>query len=135
MPTISFRSFLELSDALRANLIHLFESGHVFAQQNCANSFNNPLRNENFSLRFNEMLEYPRARFNFEYIDIVLSRNTELPKHIDRKNDDREGYNVCVVYSFYCTIDELQYRVAVIMCTRNDVGKALERAMKIKTNK
>ena len=130
MPTMNHRPFNALSETLRRNLIHLFESGHLFARQNCDKSFNNPLRTGTFSHLMNEKLGCPRARFNFEYIDIVLSRNTELPKHIDGKNDDREGYNVCVVYSFWCTIEALQYRVAVIMCTRNDVGVALERAMK-----
>ena len=93
-------------------------------------SSNNSLRTQVFSKKFNHLLGYPSAKFRFEYIDIVVSRNTALPKHIDSKNDHRDGYNLCVVYSFYCVIDSLEYKVSVIMCTRNDVGVALERALK-----
>ena len=48
--------------------------------------------------------------------------NTKLRKHIDGKNDHREGYNMCVVYSYYCTMNDLEYKVSIIMCTQNDVG-------------
>ena len=66
---------------------------------------------------------------------IVLSMNTKLRTHIDRKNDNREGYNICVVYSYYHTIKELDYNVSIIKCTQNDVGVAFDRVWKHKYTK
>ena len=129
MPTINYKPFTSIPKTLRDDLIILFESGHSFACKHYNCPFNNSTRTEFFSKRMNRLLGYPNAKFRFEFIDIVLSRNTELPKHIDGKNDHREGYNLCVVYSFYCTIVGLEYKVSVIMCSRNDVGVALEQAL------
>lgn len=129
MPTIDYKPFKKLPKSLRDDLITLFESGQRFALKHYDSPYNNPTRTEFFSKRMNRLLGYPTANFRFEYIDIVLSRNTALPKHIDCKNDHRRGYNFCVVYSFYCTIAKLEYKVSVIMCTRNAVGAAIESAM------
>ena len=76
-----------------------------------------------------EKIGFPNASFKFEYIDIVLSLNTILPKHIDSKNDHRKGYNHCTVYSFYQVVDELEYKVSVIMTTRLTVGAAFEKVL------
>ena len=61
---------------------------------------------------------------------MVLSLNIVLPKHIDSKNDSRKGYNLCVVYSFYKNIDDLEYKVSVIMTTCSAVGTAYDKAIK-----
>ena len=43
--------------------------------------------------------------FVFEYMDILLTANTKLCKHMDYlDNDMTEGYDFCVVYSHTCTI-------------------------------
>ena len=65
------------------------------------------------------------ATMQFEYYDIVITRNTVLPKHIDQKNDHRVGYNFCAVYSYYHIIDGLEYKVSIIMTTRTTLGSAL----------
>ena len=62
----------------------------------------------------------------FEFVDIFVSRNTILLKHIDFKNDHRKGYNICVVYSFHQIFDELICQVSVIVITRSSVGVELD---------
>ena len=54
-----------------------------------------------------------------------MTKNAQLKKHMDYKNDGRAGYDHCVVYSFFYA----KHRVAVIMTTRRDVGAAFDRAM------
>ena len=95
-------------------------------------SFPNQHRTNTFSKLFNQTLGYPQEKFKFEYFDIVLYLNTILPKHIDSKNDSREGYSLCVVYSFYQKVDDLEYKVSIIMTTRSAAGAAYERAIKNK---
>jgi disulfide oxidoreductase YuzD len=130
MPTIKYKPFTSLPNSLQKQLITVFEAGHIFAETHYNHPFSNELRTQIFSKRMNRLLGYPNARFKFEYIDIVLTMNTKLRKHIDGKNDHREGYNICVVYSYYCTMNDLEYKVSIIMCTRNDVGVAFDRACK-----
>jgi hypothetical protein len=60
---------------------------------------------------------YPDAKAKFEYYDMVISRNTTLPKHIDGKNDHRLGYNHCVVYTFYHELEGIEYKASIIMTT------------------
>ena len=69
---------------------------------------------------------FPNSKNRFEFVDIVVSRNTILLKHIDYKNDHRTGYTLCVVYSFHQIVDEVDYRVLVIMTTGTSVGAALD---------
>ena len=129
MPTIKYQPFTQLPISLKKQLVCVFESAHIFAESHYNQPFCNELRTEIFSKRMNRMLGYPNAKFHFEYIDIVLSLNTKLLKHIDGKNDHREGYNLCVVYSYYHIINKLEYKVSIIMCTRNDVGVAFDRML------
>ena len=77
--------------------------------------------------KLNEEMSLPRASMEFEYYHIVLTRNVVLPKHIDMKNDHREGYNYCVVYSFFHVINNLEYKVSIIMTSRVSLGVALEK--------
>ena len=71
--------------------------------------------------------------FKFEYVDIVLSLNTILPEHIDSKNDNRKGCNHCTVYSFHQVIEELEYKVFIIITTRLTVGAAFAKVEKMGT--
>lgn len=132
MPTINYLQFKELPSSLKNDLVAVLEMGQAFADHHFPNSYNNKMRTKHCSKLMNELMGFPKAAFRFEYIDIVLSRNTELPKHIDSKNDHRDGYHLTVVYSFYCVIGGKEYKVSVIMCSRNDLGVAFERAMENK---
>ena len=74
----------------------------------------------------NTQLGFPLSTNQFEFVDIVVSRNTVLMKHIDHKNDHRKDYNQCVVYSFHQMVDEIVYKVLVIMTSRTTVGAAMD---------
>ena len=95
------------------------------------NVFPNNIRTKVFAKRLNNALGFPHSRAKFEYYDIVLSCNLVLLKHLDTKSDHRKGYTICVVYSFYQVIECVQYKISIIMTTRNTVGCALDNANKI----
>ena len=128
MPTIRFLPFTSLPGTLQQQLMKVFESAQLFVDKHMTDPFPNTLRTQQCSKRLNALLGYPKSTSKFEYFDIVLSRNTVLPKHIDSKNDNRVGYNLCAVYTFFQQIGDLDYKVSIIMTTRNDVGKAFDRA-------
>ena len=126
MPTCDVSQFKAMDTHLRSMLMILFESSSLFIQQHDPMAFNNPDRNKIFSSRFNKLMGFEDSLSQFEYVDIILSRNTILRKHIDGKNDHRRGYNQCAVYSFYQFIDGLEFKVSVVMTMRTHVGAAFD---------
>ena len=74
----------------------------------------------------NTQLGFPLSTNKFEFVDIVVSRNTVLMKYLDHKNNHRKDYKQCVVYSFHQTVDEIVYTNLVIMTSRTTVGVALD---------
>ncbi len=91
MNTINYLPFTTLPQTLIMDLVTILESGQAFAVSHYQNSYNNATRTTMCSKMMNRLLGIPDATFRFEYIDIVLIRNTELPKHIVGKNDHRDG--------------------------------------------
>ena len=71
MPTIKYKPFTSLPVSLRCDLICLFESARSFSCKHYERPFNNSLRTQVFSKKFNHLLGYPSAKFRFEYIDIA----------------------------------------------------------------
>ena len=130
MPTISTSQFMSVPTSLTPQLIEIFEAGQIFVDSNLTNSFPNVNRTRYASTRLKRIIGFPRALFKFEYVDIFLSLNTVLPKHIDNKNDNRQGYNHCTFYSLYQVTDELEYKVSIIMTTCLTVGAAFAKAHK-----
>ena len=126
MPTINCDQFTAVPDNLKPQLVKIFDAGQMFIDHNLPDSFPNKARTRFASKLVREKNRFPNTSFKFEYIDIVLSLNTILPKHIDSNNDHRKGYNHCTVYSFYQVVDELEYKVSVIMTTRLTVGAAFK---------
>ena len=124
-PTL--KSSTSMSNSLKRQLMTVIESSQVFVEQHYKDSFPDHRRTTLFAGRLNCALGFPRSRAKFEYYDIVLSRNTILRKHIDHKNDHRDGYNHCVVYSFFQEIDGVEYRVSIVMTTRSTVGCPYDR--------
>ena len=68
----------------------------------------------------------------FEYYQIlVTSDGAPLRRHMDYKNDWRKFFNHTYVHLFSQIVHEIEYKVSIIITTRRDVGKAME---KINTN-
>ena len=130
MSTISYNQFTSVPISLQPQLITILEAAQIFVDTHLPNSFPNEIQTKYGSKRLKRSIGFPNALFKFEYLDIVLSLNTVLPKHIDSKNDNRQGYNHCTVYSFYQVVDELEYKVSIIMATRLTVGAAFAKAHK-----
>ena len=131
MPTIQYRPFIDLSPSLKPQLFKVFESVQNIVDSQLTNPFPNKVRTKLCLKRLNKALGFPLSCSKFEYFDIVLYRNTILPKHTDSKNDHRAGYNFCAVYSFYQLIDDLEYKVSVIMTTCTSLGAALEESVTV----
>ena len=102
----------------------------MFVDNHLPNSFPNTNRTRFASKRLRQAIGFPNALSKFKYVDIVLSLNTILPKHIDSKNDNQKGYNHCTVYYFYQIIEEVECKVFVIMTTRLTNGAAFEHVTK-----
>ena len=128
LTTMKYLPFTKLPSNLQSELIKVFEAAHKFTEEQYPHSFPSDLRTKSYSNPLKAVLGFPCANFKFEYFGIVPSRNTVLPKHIDTKNDHREGYNICTVYSFYQFINDLEFKVSIIMTTRSAVGAAFVKA-------
>ena len=60
--------------------------------------------------------------FLFEYIDVLLTANTKLCKHMDYLDDMTKGYDYCVVYSYTQDVGGISYKVSIIMTFRSRVA-------------
>jgi len=128
MSIIQHMAFTNLPDSLKPQMMKLFESAQLFVDKCTPNAFPITSRTTGCSKRLNAVLGFTNSKSKFELFDIVLLRNTVLPKHIDSKNDNRPGYNLCTVYSFYQEIVGVEYKVSVIMTTHSSVGAAFDKA-------
>ena len=126
MPSIAYSPFTSMKESLRRPLVGVFEAATKFVKSHCRNAFPDVNRKKMFTNKLNDQLGIPESSTQFEYYDIVLTRNCVLPKHIDEKNDHRAGYDFCVVYSFHHSINGLEYKISIIMTTRTNVGAALD---------
>lgn len=127
MPTLNVKPFLHMPKSLQRQLICVMETATSMAQSEDHGSFSNPIRTHCFAKRFNNAMGYGSSSSLFEYIHLIISKNTVLNEHIDHKNDHRSGYNLCVVYAFYHVEDNEEYRIALVMTTRTTIGAAVEK--------
>ena len=127
MPTISSKDFLVMPRSIRMELRNIFQCATQVLKRKMPSMMPKHNIRKACAQKLNEEMGLPRASMEFEYYHIVLTRNVVLPKHIDMKNDHREGYNYCVVYSFFHVINNLEYKVSIIMTSRVSLGAALEK--------
>ena len=65
-------------------------------------------------------MKCPDMKANFKYY-------ADLRRYMDYKDDHREYYNHCFVYSFSKIVCEKEYKISIIMTTRRDVGSAIQK--------
>ena len=128
LPGLNVHDYLDMPPSIRKPLMLLFNSASQFTRTWLKDSFVDTERNVGCAGILNNALGFPDAPSCFEYFDIVVTRNTILRKHCDEKNDHRQGYNICTVYSFYTDIERREVKVSIIMTTRTTVGSAIEKA-------
>ena len=126
LPTINTSQFSSLPSFLKRFLVLVMESATKIMIRHDKKCFRCPKRNLVFLRRLNKEIGFPHSTSRIEYVDAVLSRNTMLPGHIDRKNDHRDGYSRTAVYSYKTVIANKDYRVAIIMCTRSSAGACIK---------
>ena len=127
LPTINVKDFTYMKPSLQQSVLLLMETATRYVKVLDSLAFSDHERTAAATVPFNDVLGFPQSISCFEYVHIVLTRNTRLNKHIDTKNDHRSGYNHTVVYCFYQVIHCVTYRVSVIMTTCYTVGAALEK--------
>ena len=127
MPSVSTKHFLDMPNSLRQALMVIFEHTTEFTRKHDKKVFSNIKRNQKCAGYLNNLLGFPGSKSLFEYYDIVLSHNTILRKHCDQKNCHRHGYNKCCVYSFFHNLENIEYKVSIVMTTRTTIGSAFER--------
>ena len=70
---------------------------------------------------------FPDMLANFEYYDILITSKAEVKRHCDWLNDNRKNYHLTAVYSFMNNYEGTDYKVSIIMCTRKQVGDAMDK--------
>ena len=127
MPTIDTKDWENMPPSLSNDLFKLMEQATKFCQWVNPAAFTDEDRTQIATNVLNARLGHPGAGVTsrFEFVHVVLTLNTKLNKHIDMLNDHRPGYNHCVVYSFYESIDDVTYRVSIVMTTRYTVGSVI----------
>jgi hypothetical protein len=74
-----------------------------------------------------------RFEVYWEYVGFIVRQTTDndrLAMHLDSKNDSRCRYDICGTYSF--VLD--QHRITIVMASRQDWGRLMERLSGIKKN-
>ena len=134
IPIVKTKHFEKLPTETLAYLFEvIFPSGQKFLDESGGNDkYNDELRYNLFAYQFNKALGYGSAKTRFEYYDILVAEvgtplGASLYRHIDGKNDNRDGYTGSVVYSFHCEHKGLYYKCSIIMTSRTVCGRAMER--------
>ena len=128
LPSLNVQDWEDMPPSISNPLMLLFNSASQFTRTWLKDTFVDTERNESCAGLLNNALGFPNSTSCFEYFDIVVTRNTILRKHCDEKNDHRNGYNICTVYSFYTVVERREVKVSIIMTTHTTVGSAIEKA-------
>ena len=129
IPTLYTKMFACLPPELKDYLFVLMETGQRAVRQYWGNSsIGCKARNNAFSRQLNAALGRPELLSNFEYCDLLVMKTnqTTLARHVDYKNDWRQNYNHCFVYSFSRDLNGERYKASFVMTTRNHVGAAMD---------
>ena len=87
-----------------------------------------PERNRIFSDCLCKELGWWKGHAPFEYYDIqIMSSGIKLHRHMDYKNDSRDGYDHTLVYSFYHKMKNVEYKVIIVIPSRCHAGAFMER--------
>ena len=93
----------------------------------------NSTRTKLFASLLNSRLGKPNSCNRFEtYVNIVLSYNTVLPSHVDKKNDHCAGYDHCAVYTFATIFSGRVCRVTIIMTSHTVSESWLKNRLQLK---
>lgn len=128
IPNLNVKAFLDLPRALRKKLYVIFSESAKMVKEEFPDAFNDEGRKSIFAKLMREKLECDKKDpdFPWEYVDILVTCDTKLSRHMDYKNDHRKGYEHCCVYSYVRTVKGVVYKVSIIMTTRATVGSAME---------
>ena len=130
MPTIfNLTHYRKCPDSLKVRILCVLEHATRLVRHKYPGSMSDNNRTKIFAKPLNTHLGKPNSCNKFEYIDIVLSHNTVLPFHLDEKNDHRDGYDHCTVYTFASNVSGRVCRVSLIMTSRLTVGAWLENCL------
>ena len=111
---------------LKLSVADLFEATQSLLWYRDGDAFGDELR----SRLVRKYSPFPDRQIDFEYYGLIARKvndSDRLAMHLDHKNDGRGGYNNCCTYSY--VIDG--YRVTIVMATRQDWGRLMERIREV----
>ena len=128
LPTLNISQFKILSKPAQNFLMRVAEVGtDVVHKYYGKKAFDDELRHTLFSEELFLGLGYHGLLAYWEYIDIVVTSGyIRLRRHMDYEDDSRENFDHTYVYSFFKILDEVEFKVSIIMTTRCDVGSAMD---------
>ena len=128
-PTINTDSFWSMPLRARRFLKEVAKLGkRMLDQYHGPKAMRDQERNRIFSHCLCKELGWWKTHAPFEYYDIqIMSCGIKLHRHMDYKNDSRDGYDQTVVYSFFRTLSNVEYKVSIVMTSRCHAGAFMER--------
>ena len=131
-PTISSSPFNNMDERAKIFVREVAGLGKkMISKYYKGDAFCDKKRNRFFSGCLNKEMGWPVYESPFEYFDLqITTSDVKLHRHMDYKNDSRHGYNHTFVYSYFRYIAGVEYKVSMVMTTRQNAGSAMERFRK-----
>ena len=120
IPSCSSKQFTAMPKDLRIMTLKVMSLSEEYVLSGNPEAFSNTRRHNLFGKWLRGFLECKPSdpRFSWEYVDILITANSKLCRHMDHVNDGTEGYKFCCVHSFSHALNGVDYKVSIIVTTR-----------------
>jgi len=129
MPSCSYKQFTAMPEDLREMIFKVLSIADEYVLSKHEDAFPDGLRYNLFGNWLRGFLECKPTdpMFRWEYIDILITANSKLCRHMDHVDDDTDGYDYNCVHSFNYSLDGVDYKVSIIMTTRDRLARAMDK--------
>ena len=117
IPSFRKDDFMRMPAQLRLKFYKLLSLVAKEIRAEKPNAFGDKMREKIFFEKMKAELGIPDGEehaFPWEYVDIVVTCETGLCRHADHSNDGRDGYRHCAIYSFFRSVNNVEYKVSKI---------------------
>lgn len=131
LPSCAYKQFVAMPEDLREMIFTVLGIADEYVLSKHKDAFPDDDRYNLFGKWLRGFLECKPTdpKFRWEYIDILITANSKLCRHMDHVDDDADGYNYTCVHSFDYSLDGVDYKVSIIMTTRDRLANPLNRIM------
>ena len=129
MPSCAYKQFTAMPEDLREMIFKVLSIADEYVLSKHEDAFPDELRYNLFGKWLRGFLECKPTdpMFRWEYIDILITANSKLCRHMDHVDDDTDGYDYNCVHSFNYSLDGVDYKVSIIMTTRDRLARAMDK--------